>query len=160
METPKEGDVIDRIGSPNSDYFAPRDENGNPVATMKERGLPDKELDGDITEHPAYHAYQINKDFSKENFENAVKDKYGNSDNPDIRAKHDEMLKKLEDYYVDCTNPEAESHFGDIYKGDGGVKTATIDKMFADDDGGGKQYITPFTANELMDLEMISEIKH
>ena len=61
-------------------------------------------------------------------------------------------------FYIDSKN--AGFNGGDIYKGtNDGVKAGIIDKMFLDDDGGAIQYITPFSADQMVDLGILKRLK-
>ncbi|MCD8049733.1 MAG: TNT domain-containing protein, partial [Clostridia bacterium] len=156
MEVPQKGDVIDRIGGDNGNYFSPMGEDGKP-APVKERALGIRIPESNITENSAYHAYEIKQDFTRENFNKAIDETY--KDPATREAMHD----KLDSYYDNAANPESKNHPGESYTDDAktadGVSTGTIAPMFHDDDGGAKQYITPFSAKEMQEMGMIEEIK-
>ena len=155
METPQKGQVIDRIGGDGGNYFSPMGENGKPVS-LKERAIGDYLPENNISDNASYHAYEVQQDFTKENFQKAI-------ENSDLTpAEKDNMMSDLEDYYADCAASDSPQHPGDTYTEDektaDGVKIGTIAPMFKEDDGGATQYITPFSAAQLQKIGMIKEI--
>ncbi len=165
METPAKGDVIDRVGASNGYYFAAMKEDGTPLS-LEERAIGDYVPEKDITKNESYHSYEIKQDFTKENFEQALKDRYGVTDDMPFERtppEYQSLKNDLDQYYEDCADDTSESngHEGEKYADTAetadGVKTSKIDSMFTSEDGGGKQYITPFDAQTLMDLGMIEE---
>lgn len=165
METPAKGEIIDRIGAPNGNYFAAMKEDGTPLS-LEERAIGDYVPDKDITKNESYHSYEIKQDFTRENFEQALKDRYGVTDDMPFERTPPEYQKqkeKLDQYYEDCASDKSKDsgHEGEKYADTAetadGVKTSKIDSMFTSKDGGGKQYITPFDAKTLEELKMIKE---
>ena len=155
METPQKGQVIDRIGGDGGNYFSPIGEDGKPVS-LKERAIGDYLPEKNITDNASYHAYEVQQDFTKENFQKAIEDS-------DLTpAEKNNMMSDLEDYYADCAALDSLQHPGDTYAEDektaDGVKTGTIAPMFKEDDGGATQYITPFSAAQLQKIGIIKEI--
>ena len=155
METPQKGQVIDRIGGDDGYYFSPMGEDGKPVS-LKERAIGDYLPEKNISDNASYHAYEVQQDFTKENFQKAIE----NSDL--VPADKSRMMSNLENYYADCAASDSPHHLGDTYAEDkknaDGVKTGTIAPMFQEDDGGATQYITPFSAARLQKIGMIKEI--
>lgn len=156
MEVPREGETIDRIGSHFGKYFAAMGEDGNPIS-LKARAIGDYLPEDDIVENSSYHAYEIQKDFTKNNFYKAVEQRYAGT------IEYGDKISILDEYYKDCASAVSCNcgHLGEKYASTvdsaDGVKTAVIDSMFTNDDGGGKQYITPFDASTLEELGMIRE---
>lgn len=146
METPTKGQIIDRIGEEDSNYFSPMDKNGKPYS-LESRAIGDYLPKENISDNASYHAYEILQDFTKENFKNAIND----SGLEDIDKE--KWLKRLDAYYDECADATAKDHVGDTYADNSseadGVKTGKIAPMFKSDDGGATQYITPFSAGEL-----------
>lgn len=158
--------VIDRIGGENGNYFAPMNSDGEPYS-LKERATGDYLPNENIQDNDSYHPYEVKQDFTRENFEKAINDTY---DDPDVR---EDKMDALNAYYNDATSDSyTNGHDGEKYcdctpdQADG-VKTGEIDQMFLHDgdeygkgtDGGGQQYITPFSAKELQEMGMIEEIR-
>lgn len=158
--------VIDRIGGENGNYFAPMNSDGEPYS-LKERATGDYLPNVNIQDNDSYHPYEVKQDFTRENFEKAINDTY---DDPDVR---EDKMDALNAYYNDATSDSyTNGHDGEKYcdctpdQADG-VKTGEIDQMFLHDgdeygkgtDGGGQQYITPFSAKELQEMGMIEEIR-
>ena len=154
METPMKGQIIDRVGGETGNYFSPMDENGKPYS-LKSRAIGDYLPEENISDNSSYHAYEVQQDFTKENFQNAI----NNSDLED--ADKEKWLKRLDAYYDDCTDATVKDHVGDVYADNSseadGVKTGKIAPMFKSDDGGATQYITPFSAAELKEIKMIKD---
>ena len=156
MSVPKAGELMDRIGGKDGVYFSPMDENGNPY-DLPSRGTGDRLPEANIADNDSYHKYKVNRDFTRENLEDAI-------NNADIsKADKEHMLEKLKHYYDDCMDPESNDHKGDVYAKNkdeaDGVKTGPVDSMFTDNDGGAQQYIMPLTAEELENIGMIEELK-
>lgn len=151
---------IDRIGNNNGSYFSPMDENGNPYS-LRARAIGDYLPYEKIELNDSYHRYEVKQDLTRENFEAAIDKTYTDLDT------NEDKKETLEKYYQDAEkNIETDGHDNDAYQFSGeiidGVKTGTIDNMFGtkeNPDGGGKQYITPFSAEELEKMGMIEEIK-
>jgi hypothetical protein len=154
MQIVQKGTLIDRTGG-NGMYFSPMNESGYPY-TLKQRAigavLKNEEL---LEENTCYHRYKVLEDFTRDNFEKAVK-RSGYADEAKLI-----MYVKLDRYYYDILRADSEcEHPGEAY-GDidsDGIKTGTIDNMFFCDDGGGIQYIMPFTTKQLETLGMIQEV--
>ena len=100
------------------------------------------------------HLYEMQQDFTRENFENAI-EKLADID------ERDELLEQLQRYYDDAgSSVDTIGHDGDPYIGImDGVKTGIIDKMFEANDGRAIQYITPFSAETLVELGMLQRVK-
>ena len=157
--------VIDRIGGEGGNYFAPMNSEGEPYSLM-ERATGDYLPHDKIQDNDSYHPYEVKQDFTRENFEKAINDTY---DDPDERA---EKMDQLNAYYNDATSDSyTNGHDGEKYcdcapsEADG-VKAGEIDQMFLQEgdgygkgtDGGGEQYITPFSAKDMIEMGMIEEI--
>lgn len=151
---------IDRIGSSNGNYFSPMKEDGSPYS-LRERAIGDYLPEKKLEDNDSYHKYEIKQDFTRENFEKAIDRTYSD---PDLNAK---KHRELDKYYKDAVSADdTNGHDGESYKYNGehpnGVKSGEIDNMFGTEenpDGGGRQYITPFSAEELEKMGMIEEIK-
>ena len=153
METPKAGSEFDRIGSEKGNYVSPLDENGKPYP-LEQRAIGDYLPEKNIEDNPSYHRYRVDKDFTQDNFLDAI-------DQSDYdQAKKDDLLDQLVDYYKDCADDKGEGHVGETFapseREADGVKASTIGPMFTDNDGGAPQYILPFDIETLKDLKMIS----
>jgi len=146
MEVLKEGQQFDRVGPPSGRCTGAVGEDGS-CATVKERSIPYHFTEVDITKEPAYHRYEAEQDFTKENLSNAIDDSMYSND------KKAEMHANLDRYYE---NAQAKGY------GDGdGLASGEIAPMFEDTTGatgGGKQYDMPFSMEELEDIGMISEV--
>jgi hypothetical protein len=157
--------VIDRIGAENGNYFSPMKDDGTPYS-LKERAIGDYLAYDELADNSSYHQYIVKKDFTRKNFEEAIDNSTMNLNN---KAK---MKERLADYYDDAVSvTDTLGHDGEQYSDlapdlADGVKTGEIDQMFLKDgdiyhkgtDGGGKQFITPFNVNELIELGMIEKI--
>ena len=151
---------IDRVGDNNGNYFSPMKEDGTPYE-LRKRAIGDFLPKKNIEENDSYHKYEVKQDFTKENFEAAIDKSYTD---PNERKK---QLQKLDAYYKDAASSEdTQGHDGDEYLHNSeridGVKSGEIDNMFgtADNpDGGAPQYITPFSAKELEQMDMIKEVR-
>ncbi len=156
--------LIDRIGAENGNYFSPMNPEGEPYS-LKERGIGDYLPEKDIQENDSYHLYKVLKDFTRENFEKAIEETYQGD-------RRNEQMDRLYDYYKVATKKSLKDGHPDekycncsVDDADG-VKTGEIDQMFLKDgdeygkgtDGGGMQYITPFSVDELKKMKMIEEI--
>ncbi len=148
--------IIDRVGGENGNYFSPLRPDGEPYG-LKERAIGDYLPEEKIQDNASYHQYEVQQDFTRENFEKAIRNTY---DDPDVVA---DKMQYLNDYYKDAANIKSKDHFGDAYcdclpnEADG-VKSGVIDQMFLKDDGGAPQFITPFKADELIEMKMIKEV--
>ena len=108
MEIPTKGQIIDRIGRESGNYFSPMDENGKPYS-LETRAMGDYLPKENISDNAAYHAYKIQKDFTKENFKDAINEYILND------IDKEQWLKKLDAYYDDCADVTAKDHAGDSY---------------------------------------------
>ena len=154
MEIIKQGTVIDRIGSPDGKYFSPLSENGKPYS-IEERATGDRLLESKIEENSSYHQYEVKQDLTRENIENAIISHYPS----DVAS---DKIFDLNQYYNDCCNDTSVSHTGDKYSDKpveetDGIKSGKIDNMFRNDDGGGRQYIMPYSASEMCRIGLIEE---
>lgn len=109
-----------------------------------------------ISDNSSYHKYELLCDFTRENFSEAINNSTFDESYKDL------MMSQLENYYNDCADPESIGHSGDPYTDNAqtadGVAAGIIAPMFQKDDGGARQFITPFSASELQKLGMIREI--
>lgn len=154
MEIIKQGTVIDRIGSPDGKYFSPLTENGTPYS-IEERATGDRLPETRIEDNSCYHQYEVKQDLTRENIENAIKTHYPS----DVAS---DKLLDLNQYYHDCCNDTSVSHTGDKYSDKpvdetDGIKSGKIDNMFRNDDGGGRQYIMPYSASEMCRIGLLEE---
>lgn len=82
--------VLDRVGDGSGNYFFT---NGTPYG-LKERAIGDYLPESEIVKNNSYHQYEMQMDFTKEYFENAI----NNSKIYDIDEK-EELLDVLNKYY-------------------------------------------------------------
>ena len=80
-------------------------------------------------------------------------------------------INNLNTYYKDCSAKKrtidnkhnGEAYYKDKTKPIDGVKTGEIDEMFINEagkqDGGAIQFITPFSINQLQEINLLREIK-
>ena len=143
--------VLDRVGGESGNYFSPMKSDGTPYG-LKERAIGDYLPESEITKNDSYHQYEMQMDFTKENLEKAINSSSLTS------AKKAKLLDNLDAFYMESKNLGFNG--GDIYKGTSdGVKTGIIDNMFLKDDGGAIQYITPFSAEQMVDLGILKRLK-
>lgn len=151
---------IDRVGSSNGDYFSPMMEDGRPYG-LRERAIGDYLPEDTIEENDSYHKYEVKQDFTRANFEAAIDRTYTDENT------NKQLQKLLAAYYKDSARMFAtRGHDGEVYIFHGnapdGVKFGVIDNMFGTvmcPDGGAKQYITPFSAKEMVAIGMLKEIR-
>ncbi len=157
--------IIDRVGGESGDYFSPMKPNGEPYS-LQERAIGDYLPEKRLQDNASYHQYEVQQDFTRENFEKAIRDTY---DNPKEVA---DKLEQLEAYYEDATSDigtyghDGEKYCDVLSSEADGVKAGEIDQMFLKDgdgymkgtDGGAQQFITPFNAKDLLKMRMIKEI--
>ncbi len=145
--------LLDRIGGEGGNYFSPLQSDSTPYG-LKERAIGDYLPESQIDINDSYHLYEMQQDFTRENFENAI----NNIVDMDEREVLQDQLQK---YYDDARSTiETIGHDGEAYAGtQNGVKSGIIDKMFEMDDGGAIQYITPFNAEMLVELGMLKRVK-
>lgn len=154
MEVVKAGSTIDRVGSGNGKYFSPMNDNGTPYS-INERATGDRMVEDRIDQNSSYHQYEVKQDLSRENIESAIDKHYSG-------AEREAMQEELKAYYEDCCDPMNPQHKDDPYSDKpvdetDGIKAGKIDHMFTDNDGGGRQYIMPFSASEMCKMELIEE---
>jgi len=157
MEVIKKGTCIDRIGNAHGSYFCPLDSNGIPFP-LRQRAIGAVLKNEDfLEENSCYHRYLLLKDFTRQNFQIAIKE------SPYNEVAKQVLFCKLDAYYWDVASTDNKcDHPGEAY-GDqysDGIKIGIIDNMFFDDDGGAIQYITPFSAKQLEIMYMIKEIEY
>lgn len=155
MEVIKRGITLDRIGTPDGRYLSPLNEYGR-AYTEKERATGERMVEQPIEKNSSYHKYEVKQDLTRENFRKALDSHYSG-------AELEAMKKQLKDYYEDCSDPMNPEHLDDPYSDKpadetDGIKAGKIDHMFTDNDGGGRQYIMPFSVSEMYKMELI-EIK-
>lgn len=154
MEVVKAGSTIDRVGSGEGKYFSPIKDDGLPYS-IEERATGDRMVEDQIENNSSYHQYEVKQDLSRENIESAIESHYSG-------AELETMKKELNAYYEDCCDPMAPLHEDEPYSDKpanevDGVKAGKIDHMFTENDGGGSQYIMPFSASEMCKMELIEE---
>ena len=150
---------IDRIGDSKGDYFSPMMEDGRPYG-LRERAIGDYLPEEKIEDNDSYHKYEVKQDFTRANFEAAIDRTY-------TGAKNIQLKEFLTIYYKDSARTFAtRGHNGEEYTFNGdapdGVKFGVIDNMFGTElcpDGGATQYITPFSAQEMVAIGMLREIR-
>ena len=182
MEVVKKGTIIDRIGNPDGKYSSPLPEDGKALSGDK-RATGDRYPEQPIEKNSCYHKYEVLQDLTHENIVAAIHKTY-----PDISSQfslnHDlnsecmyeedtsilykgykeDLLYDLDFYYADASDISSESHPGDVYKKEeganniDGVKKGVIAPMFSENDGGGEQYLMPFTISEMCKLGLLREV--
>lgn len=155
MEVIKRGITLDRIGTPDGRYLSPLNEYGR-AYTEKERATGERMVEQPIEKNSSYHKYVVKQDLTRENFKQAIEQHYSGDE-------HDKMLEKLDEYYKDCCNPKSRLHRGDVYSDKpeqeiDGIKAGKVDHMFRSDDGGGRQYIMPFSVSQMHHMGFLSKI--